>query len=110
MHSHVKMRLVSLKTNLFFHVPSAQNVGYEWPGNKSVSLGQHKWSSTQAHLESLQFETESLMTETSDSGIGREGAPSEFGVDIGGQYLKVKITHTYFLFLFTLLFFFTLFM
>lgn len=76
MHSHIKMRFVSLKTNLFFHVPSAQNVGYEWPGIKSVSLGQHKWSFTQAYLESLQFETKSVMTETSDSGMGTEGAPS----------------------------------
>ena len=32
------------------------------------------------------------MSETSDSGIGTEGTPSEFDVDIGGQYWKVKIT------------------
>ena len=44
------------------------------------------------YVESLQFETKSLMSEASDSGIGTEGAPSEFDVDIGGQYRKVKIT------------------
>ena len=32
------------------------------------------------------------MSEASDSGMGTEGAPSEFDVDIGGQYRKVKIT------------------
>ena len=44
------------------------------------------------YVESLQFETKSLMSEASDSGIGTEGAPSEFDVDIDGQYRKVKIT------------------
>ena len=44
------------------------------------------------YVESLQFETKSLMSEASDSGMGTEGAPSEFDVDIGGQYRKVKIT------------------
>ena len=43
-------------------------------------------------MESLQFETKSLISEASDSGMGTEGAPSEFDVDIGGQYRKVKIT------------------
>ncbi|PFX13327.1 putative ankyrin repeat protein [Stylophora pistillata] len=62
----------------------AQNVVYEWPRIESVSLGQLKRSFTQANLESLQFETQSLMTETSDSGMGTEGAPSEIGMDIGG--------------------------
>ena len=32
------------------------------------------------------------MSEASDSGIGTQGAPSEFDVNIGGQYRKVKIT------------------
>ena len=32
------------------------------------------------------------MSEASDSGMGTEGAPSEFDMDIGGQYRKVKIT------------------
>lgn len=78
-------------------VPLGQNFGCEGLGIQPVNLGHHKRSFTQAYLESLQIETQSLMTETSDSGMGTEGAPSEFGVDIGGQYLKVKITHTYFL-------------
>ena len=43
------------------------------------------------YVESLNFETKSLMSEGSDSGMGSEGAPSEFDVDIGGQYRKVKI-------------------
>ena len=47
---------------------------------------------TKMYVESLQFETKSLMSEASDSGIGTEGAPSEFDVDIDGQYRKVKIT------------------
>ena len=45
------------------------------------------------YVESLQFETKSLMSEASDSGMGTEGAPSEFDMDIGGQYRKVKITN-----------------
>ena len=45
------------------------------------------------YVESRQFKTKSLMSETSDSGMGTEGAPSEFYVDIGGQYRKVKITN-----------------
>ena len=44
------------------------------------------------YVESLPLETKSLMSEASDSGIGTEGTPSEFDVDIGGQYRKVKIT------------------
>ena len=44
------------------------------------------------YVESLPLETKSLMSEASDSGMGTEGAPSEFDVDIGGQYRKVKIT------------------
>ena len=44
------------------------------------------------YVESLPLETKSLMSEASDSGIGTQRAPSEFDVDIGGQYRKVKIT------------------
>ena len=44
------------------------------------------------YVESIKFETKSLMSEASDSGMGTEEAPSEFDVDIGGQYRKVKIT------------------
>ena len=44
------------------------------------------------YVESIKFETKSLISEASDSGMGTEGAPSEFDVDIGGQYRKVKIT------------------
>ena len=39
-------------------------------------------------MESLQFETKSLISEASDSGMGTERAPSELDVDIGGQYRK----------------------
>ena len=41
------------------------------------------------YLESLPLEKKTLK---SKSGIGTEGTPSEFDVDIGGQYRKVKIT------------------
>ena len=39
-------------------------------------------------MENLQFETKSLISEASDSGMGTERAPSELDVDIGGQYRK----------------------
>ena len=59
---------------------------------KPWGIDEHKWNVTKMYVESLQFETKSLMSEASDSGIGTEGAPSEFDVDIDGQYRKVKIT------------------
>ena len=59
---------------------------------KPLGIDEHEWNFIKMYVESLQFETKSLMSEASDSGIGTEGAPSEFDVDIDGQYRKVKIT------------------
>ena len=59
---------------------------------KPRGIDEHKWNFIKMYVESLQFETKSLMSEACDSGIGTEGAPSEFDVDIDGQYRKVKIT------------------
>ena len=69
-----------------------QNASYERLADKPRGIDEHKWNFTKMYVESLQFETKSLMSEASDSGMGTEGAPSEFDVDIGGQYRKVKIT------------------
>ena len=69
-----------------------QNASYERLGEKPWGIDEHKWNFTKMYVESLRFETKSLMSEASDSGMGTEGAPSEFDVDIGGQYRKVKIT------------------
>ena len=74
---------------MFFLV---QNSSYERLADKPRGIDEHKWNFTKMYVESLQFETKSLMSEASDSGMGTEGAPSEFDVDIGGQYRKVKIT------------------
>ena len=74
---------------MFFLV---QNASYERLADKPRGIDEHKWNFTKMYVESLQFETKSLMSEASDSGMGTEGAPSEFDVDIGGQYRKVKIT------------------
>ena len=69
-----------------------QNASYERLEEKPRGIDEHKWNLTKMYVESLKFETKSLMSEASDSGMGTEGAPSEFDVDIGGQYRKVKIT------------------
>ena len=74
---------------MFFLV---QNASYERLADKTRGIDEHKWNFTKMHVESLQFETKSLMSEASDSGMGTEGAPSVFDMDIGGQYRKVKIT------------------
>ena len=73
-----------------------QNASYERLADKPRGIDEwnfDKWNFTKMYVESLQFETKSLMSEASDSGMGTEGAPSEFDVDIGGQYRKVKITN-----------------
>ena len=75
---------------MFFLV---QNASYEGLGDKPRGIDEYKWNFTKMYVESLQFETRSLMSEAYDSGMGTEGAPSEFDVDIGGQYRKVKITN-----------------
>ena len=74
---------------MFFLV---QNASYERLVEKPRGIDEHKWNFIKMYVESLQFETKSLISEASDSGIGTEGAPSEFDVDIDGQYRKVKIT------------------
>ena len=76
---------------MFFLV---QNASYERLEEKPRGIDEHKWNFIKMYVESLQFETKSLMSEASDSGMGTEGAPSEFDVhvDIDGQYRKVKIT------------------
>ena len=63
---------------MFFLV---ENASYERLGDKPRGVDEHKWNFIKTYVESLQFETKSLM---SDSGMGTEGAPSEFDVDIGG--------------------------
>ena len=92
MHSYFKMTFLG-KNILFLYVFFlVQNAGYERLADKTRGIDEHKWKFTKMYVESLQFETKSLMSEASDSGMGTEGAPSEFDVDIGGQYRKVKIT------------------
>ena len=77
---------------MFLYVSLVWNAGYERLGDKPLCIDENKWKITKMYVESLQFETKSLMSEAFDSGMGTEGAPSEFDVDIGGQYRKVKIT------------------
>ena len=74
---------------MFFLV---QNASYERLADKPRGIDEHKWNFTKMYVESLLFETKSLMSEASDSGMGTEGAPSEFDVEMVGQYRKVKIT------------------
>ena len=78
---------------MFLYVSSlVRNASYERLGDKPWGYDEYKRNFTKMFVESLNFETKSLMSEASDSGMGTEGAPSEFDVDIGGQYRKVKIT------------------
>ena len=60
--------------------------------DKLRGIDERKWNLTKMYVEGLQFETKSLMSEA-ESGIGTEGTPSGFDVDIGGQYRKVIITN-----------------
>ena len=76
---------------MFLYVSLVRNASYERLGDKPWGYDEYKWNFTEMYVESLNFETKSLMSEASDSGMGTEGAPSEFDVDIGGQYRKVKI-------------------
>ena len=77
---------------MFLYVSLVRNVSYERLGDKPWGYDEYKRTFTKMYVESLKFETKSLISEASDSGMGTEGAPSEFDVDIGGQYRKVKIT------------------
>ena len=85
---------------MFLYVSLGQKASYEGLADKPRGGDEHKWNFTKIYVDNLQLETKSLMSETTDGGMGTEGAPSEFDVDIGGQYRKVKITHVYFLFSF----------
>ena len=78
---------------MFLYVSLVQNASHERLGDKPWGIDEHKRNFVKMYLESLQFETNSLMSETSESWTGTEGAPSEFEVDISGQYRKVKVTH-----------------
>ena len=69
---------------LLFDVLSAHYFGYE--GLESKSLSEGKWNYIKTYVDNLQLETQSLTTDTTDSGLGTLGAPSELGVDIAGQY------------------------
>ena len=79
---------------MFLYVSLVQNASYERFRDMPRGIDEYKSNLTKMYVESLQFETKSLMSETPDIDSGREteGAPSEFNVDIGGQYQKVKIT------------------
>ena len=77
---------------MFLYVSLVRNASYERLGDKPWGYDEYKRNFTKMYVESLNFETKSLISEASDSGMGTEGAPSEFDVDIGGQYRKVKIT------------------
>ena len=51
------------------------------------------------YVESLPLGTQGLITETTDSGLETEGAPSEFSVDMSGQYRKagyLSLLHIFF--------------
>ena len=77
---------------MFLYVSLVWNASYERLEDKLWGIDEYKRNFTKMYVESLKFETKSLISEASDSGMGTEGAPSEFDVDIGGQYRKVKIT------------------
>ena len=77
---------------MFLYVSLVLNASYERLGDKPWGYDEYKRNFTKMYVESIKFETKSLISEASDSGMGTEGAPSEFDVDIGGQYRKVKIT------------------
>ena len=70
---------------MFLYVSLVQNASYERLVDKPWGINEYKRNFTKMYVESLQFETKSLMSETSDSGIGTTGAPSIFDVDIDGQ-------------------------
>ena len=77
---------------MFFLV---QIASYERLGDKLRGIDERKWNMTKMYVEGLQFETKSSTSKVNDyeSGIGTEGTPSGFDVDIGGQYRKVIITN-----------------
>lgn len=63
----------------------AQYVNYQRLGIKHLS--EDKWEYIKAHVDHIEVETESLITDTSDSGMGTQGTPSERGLDTGRQYI-----------------------
>lgn len=52
---------------------------YEQIGRNSLS--DNKWNYIKTYVDSVQVETQSVMTDATDSGVGTEGAPSEIGLD-----------------------------
>ena len=69
---------------LFVDVLSAHYFGYE--GLESKSLSEDKWHNIKTYVDNLQLETQSLTTDTTDSGLGTLGAQFEHGLDIAGKY------------------------
>lgn len=63
----------------------AQYVNYQRLGIKHLS--EDKWEYIKAYVDHIEVETESLITDTSDSGMGTQGTPSERGLDTGRQYI-----------------------
>ena len=81
---YVSMDLLGL-TYSFAHVFIAQYVNYQRLGIKHLS--EDKWEYIKAYVDHIEVETESLITDTSDSGMGTQGTPSERGLDTGRQYI-----------------------
>ena len=67
---------------LFLFVLSAQDVGKEWQLES-----EDRFDRVQKYVDNIQPETKSVITVSSDSGLGTHGAPSvlEFE-DTSGQY------------------------
>ncbi len=69
----------------------------ESKGNPEISVGDdaryfdsEKYAFVQSYLQNIRDETQSMTTETSDSGIRTHGAPSDIGMeDISGNYQQV---------------------
>ena len=59
---------------------------YEQIGRNSLS--ESKWNYIKTYVDSVQVETQSVVTDATDSGVGTEGTPSEIGLDshIDGQF------------------------
>lgn len=52
---------------------------YEQIGRNSLS--ESKWNYIKTYVDSVQVETQSVLTDATDSGVGTKGAPSEIGLD-----------------------------
>ncbi|KAL9959126.1 hypothetical protein ACROYT_G036214 [Oculina patagonica] len=59
-------------------------------GDEARYVDSEKYSFVQSYLQNIRDETQSMTTETSDSGIRTHGAPSDIGMeDISGNYQQV---------------------